>query len=130
MHQSAIQHWEKLAEHYGYDKPMPANVQRALQAILDAPTADAAHAAVARAKEVAFVAILSAWAKGKISGPESILNLEKRAKKAESLAKMLSEKGMLESANNQKARAEEFRARIKELTSEKDATPEPKYPQF
>lgn len=121
LHALAMQHWEAMAEHYGYEKPPPANVQRAMQAILDAPTPEASRQATERAKEIGLVAILSAWAKGKISGPESVLNLEKKAKKADSLAKMLLEKGMVELANSQKARAEQMRARIKELLKEKEA---------
>lgn len=120
FHASVMQHWETLAEHYGYEKPVPANVQRAMQAILDAPTAEECKVAAERAKEISLVAILSAWAKGKISGPESVLNLEKRAKKADSLAKMLMEKGMTEAADGQRARAQEIRQRIKELLQEKN----------
>lgn len=120
MYARAMQKWVALAEHYGYEKPVPENVDRCMKAILDAPDLSTASKALERAEHVALVAILAAWAKGRIPGPESVLNLERRAKKAESLAKMLEEKGQVESANNQRARALEMRDKIKNLLEEKD----------
>lgn len=118
IHDNFQQHWSELAEHYGYDKPAPPNVVRAMDHILKAEDEATAMQAFVRAKEIALVAILSAWAKGRISGPESVLNLEKRAKKADSLARMLADKGLEEAAQSQRERAKGIRERIKEISQE------------
>ena len=118
IHENFQQHWADLAEHYGYDKPAPPNVVRAMDQILNADNEATAMNAFAKAKEIALVAILSAWAKGRIPGPESVLNLEKRAKKADSLARMLADKGLEEAAQSQRERAKSIRERIREITQE------------
>lgn len=118
IHENFQQHWAELAEHYGYDKPAPPNVVRAMDHILNADNEAAAMEAFGKAKEIALVAILSAWAKGRIPGPESVLNLEKRAKKADSLARMLEEKGLQDAAQSQKERAKSIRERISEISKE------------
>ncbi|NDC23769.1 MAG: hypothetical protein EB120_09495 [Proteobacteria bacterium] len=115
LYEAAMRQWGEMAEHYGYDKPPPENAAKAMNEILLAKDESEGLRAFQRAKEICLVSILSAWAKGRIPGPESVLNLEKRAKKAESLAKMLAEKGMDEASKGQLQRAQALRDRIKEL---------------
>lgn len=118
LYSGARDDWEQMADHYGYEDPVPDHVQRKLQAIMGAVDAETATAAVRRARDSMLTHILACWARGRITGPESVTNFERRAKKAESLARMLEEKGLDDQAATQWRRAEDLQEKALKLRRE------------
>lgn len=109
-------YWDEEAEQYGWDDPeQPENVVRRLQGILGARTREEASQALLKARGTIQVMILGAWARGRIPGPTTEQSVERRVKRAESLASMLEKKGQLEAAERQWARASQLRIQLEEI---------------
>jgi hypothetical protein len=107
-----------MAAQYGVEKglPLPENIETRLGRMLDPGETDAwVNAAVNKIPAAMEIGLLSAWAQGKIDGPETVDSLEQRARSADGLAKMLAKKGQDEAANKQRARAKELRDRKEKL---------------
>ena len=115
LYQDVQRHWEEQTEYYGYDLPRPEGVTLKMQAILGAVDQEKAYEARKRAVDSIQIAILSAWAKGKISGPANRVTIERRIKKTESLARMLEEKGLDDQARSQWDRVETLRIQLQGL---------------
>lgn len=112
-------HWDEEAERYGWDDPeQPPNVTKRLQAVLDAPSMPMAREALQKAKQTMQVMILGAWARGRIQGPTTEQSVERRIKRAESLASMLERKGQAEAAQRQWERAAKLREQLDEVREE------------
>jgi hypothetical protein len=99
-------YWQELVEHYEYDLDRPFHVETKFQAILGAPDSATALDLVKKAQDAALLSVLAAWAAGRIDGPTNERTLEKRIKRAESLANMLDRKGQLDAADRQRERAD------------------------
>lgn len=123
MYKDLEQHWIEQADHYGYDMDRPDHVTLKMQAVLGASDVAEAEHRTRRAKSTMQTSILAAWAKGKIPGPASELNLERQIKKAESLVAMLEAKGQLDAARGQSNRADSLRESLAILKKENEAAP-------
>ena len=107
-----------MGDEYSLEE-VPENVQAALKAILrDTWPVIKAEAALMKME----TACLAAWARGEIDGPDSIVALERRAKQADSLAKMMDKKDNPKGAKKQRERAAALRGRIA-LQAAKGETP-------
>ena len=98
------------AEHYGLpEEDIPDRYHQQLSDILKATDYEEARISASKVWDKFFICVLSMWAKKEIPGPKTPENLEKRARQAESLAKMLVNKGNDEAAQKQFKKAEAFR---------------------
>lgn len=107
-YRDALEAMTELADEYGADETPDRLVQRA-QAILGAPTLEAAAAIARRTWDGMLVHVLSQWAKGHIPGKRSDLAFERNIKKALSLADMLEGRGLRDQAAGQRERAARLR---------------------
>lgn len=99
------QYWDDLVEHYQHPPEMPENVKLCYDSILQAKDLDEVAAIAERCQQKMQVMVLGAWARKRIPGPKTEANLEKQAKSAEGLAKMLEGKGHAAAAERQRERA-------------------------
>lgn len=98
---------QALQEEYGLEG-VPENVRLTLASVTARGTPDPTAAGEAAVRKME-IACLAAWARGKVAGPDSPESLERRAKQAESLAKMFEKKDDPKNAKKQRTRAEGFR---------------------
>jgi hypothetical protein len=105
-------YWVEEAEYYGWDMERPEVVTQKFQAVLRAVDRPTAEDLSRRARDTAQVMILGAWARKRIPGPLSVHSLERSIKKAESLAKMLENKGDSDGAESQLRRAADLRGQL------------------
>lgn len=108
LYREARTYWEEQADHYGWEDPMPDHMLNKAQRIMAAVDLETASQAVAKFKVSTEWAMLGAWSRRAISGPNTPESLARRAKRAESLAKMLDDKGLHEQAEQQRARARDL----------------------
>jgi hypothetical protein len=108
---------QAMGEEYGLEHA-PENVKRALKDILTSEYPDIKSASALMKMEMAC---LAAWSRGEIDGPDSVESLERRAKQAESLAKMMDKKDNPKGAKKQRDRAAVLRERAA-LQSTKEKT--------
>ena len=106
---------QELADQYGLEA-IPANVEACLLAIPKDPSPAYLATAALRKMEMAC---LAAMARGEVAGPDSPESLERRARQAEGLAKMLVKKEDPKAAARQLKRAESFRKQAAALTAPK-----------
>lgn len=98
------------AAHYGLPKEdIPERYHQRLSDILSSKDYEEARLAANKVWDNFFVCVLSMWAKKEIPGPKTPESLEKKARQAESLAKMLVNKGDDDAAKKQLKKAEAFR---------------------
>ena len=115
LYQDVCLYWKTQAKYYGWTGDHPENIERRLQSILgavDLETAEEAHRKTRGAMQFTF---LAAWANSRIPGPDLPENWEKKAKRAESLAKMLDAKDDVEGAKRQYRKMEEYQERADKL---------------
>jgi hypothetical protein len=106
----------KMAEHYGLpENDIPQRNLNKLALVLGAKTHDEAALLAKGALDSFFITVLWMWAKKMIPGPTTRESLEKGAKQADSLAKMLENKGHDDAAKKQRARAAKLRKEANEL---------------
>lgn len=100
---------EALMPKYGLQAWPDEIMMPRMAAILNAVDAETAGKAVKRALDRMQTHLWALWAAGRISGPVNKLNVEVKAKKAESLARYLESIGQDEQAAKQWERAEKIR---------------------
>jgi hypothetical protein len=113
--------FDELIETYspgGLDKrgnkvEVPERVQDTLRKVYRASNKEAADVIRARARELMFYHLLQLWAQKKIYGPNTVRNIETRAKSAESWADRLEKEGKYEAAEVQRQKAIAIRATLK-----------------
>ena len=98
---------QALQEEYGLEE-VPENVATCLASVTARGQKEPFAAAEAAVRKME-IACLAAWARGKVAGPDSPESLERRAKQAESLAKMFEKKDDRANQRKQLKRAEAFR---------------------
>lgn len=111
----ACQYWATQSKHYGHDGSRPLRIQGRLQAILAAPDLAAAQEALRKFRDSAFIYLMSEWKKHRIPGPDEPRNWEKKARQAQSLAKMFGRRGDLARAQIQQDKAEQYLQRAAQL---------------
>lgn len=98
------------ATHYGLpEEDIPDRYYQQLSEVLKATDYEDARLIANKVWDKFFICVLSMWAKKEIPGPKTPESLEKRAKQAESLARMLENKGDDVAAKKQFKKAEAFR---------------------
>ena len=108
-------HWDELGDYYGFDEDRPPHIVNRICAMHVAVDLESAETAFGRIKQAMLIHILAQWAKGKADGPDKAETWEKKAKQAESLAKMLEKKDDIEGARKQYIRADGFRERAERM---------------
>lgn len=91
----------ELAEQYGA-KSLPDRILKKIDLIKSAQTLDEAVFLSKKSMDSAHTHILASWAKGEIPGIITSHTIDKRIKRAESLIKMLDDKGLDDQANQQR----------------------------
>lgn len=114
------QYWTDLVEYYQHPPEMPENVKLCYDSILQAKDLDEVAAVAERCQQKMQVMVLGAWARKRIPGPKTEANLEKQAKSAEGLAKMLESKGHAEAAERQRARATALATEAEQVRRQKE----------
>jgi hypothetical protein len=110
LHQEGQRRILELAAHYRFPvEDIDDRIWQALDKVLAAPDSAEATVRLKTAVDKFDMHCLGSWAKGKIKGPMSQESLEKEAKQAESLSKLLLNKDNEEAANKQLKRAERLR---------------------
>lgn len=96
----------KMSIHYGLPaNEIPERNLAKLSLVLSSKSYDEARDLAAKAYDSMFVCVLSMWAKKEIPGPTTPESLEKKAKQAEGLARMLENKGGDDAAKKQRLKA-------------------------
>ena len=99
----------KMAIHYGLPQSdIPERNWFKLTQVLTSKSFDEARDLATKAYDSMFVCVLSMWAKKEIPGPTTPESLEKKAKQAEGLARMLEKKGEDDAAKKQRLKADDF----------------------
>jgi hypothetical protein len=117
---------QSMIKQYGIKGDLFPNIKSRIEAIGDASTTEEAERLGSRVVNAMFAQCLAAWAEGRAAGPETPESLEVKAKKAESLAKMLLNKDDDAGAERQKKRAQELREKAKQGRPEVIITESPK----
>lgn len=109
LKQARLDFLAQCSEYGAIPLDTPARIVALYEAILDADTLPVGLAAAESAKKSAETWLLSEWGAGKIRGKPTVHSIEREAKSAEGLAKMLSAKGQQDAADRQLERAAELR---------------------
>ena len=97
------------AAHYGLpEADIPDRYYQKLALVLNAKDYEEAGQLANKAWDSFFICVLSMWAKKEIPGPTTPESLEKKAKQAEGLARMLEKKGDDDAAKKQRLKADGF----------------------
>lgn len=108
---------EALVKRYGLEGGVPANIDARLRALADVKELIAAETLAKRIGEAMFSACMAAVAGGRAEGEDTPESLERQAKSAEALAKMLEKKEDDVGARHQRKRASELRTRMFDLAA-------------
>lgn len=110
----------RMAEQYGLPPDdIPERNLRKLALVAGAKTYDEAADLAKKAKDSLFLCVLVMWGKKQIPGPTTIESLERDAKKADGLARMLEDKGNDDAAKKQRKKADELRKQADKLAGRK-----------
>jgi hypothetical protein len=102
---------ERDREYYGLDE-VPERILLKLDKVVTEKDDAKARDLARRAWKSMEICCLAAWARGRTPGPPTRENIERRARNAESLAKMLEAKDQPSAAVKQRQRAADLRSQL------------------
>lgn len=116
LHAQGQRDIKKMAEHYRYPvDDIDERIWQSLDRVLHAKDITEGYELLKKAIDKFDIHCLASWSRGKIKGPASEAALEREAKQAESLSKLLREKVGDEAADKQLERASTIRSEAKKL---------------
>jgi hypothetical protein len=116
-----VKRCEELRTYYGGQKDFEERIWNKIDRIYMANSAQEAEGYAKKAEDSYFFHLAAQWSAGKIPGPVTTANLEKKANSAEGLAKLLDRDGKAEKAEEYRAKAKAFR--LAAATAEVDLPP-------
>ena len=128
IYSDTLKSMERLAAEYGLENIEQRHLDKA-KYILMAKTFEELKLLKAKAESSLFIACLALWKAGKIPGPMTSDNLERKAKRADGIAKLQDTFGKPEAAEKQRQRADELRATAAQLREQTELIRQhPKHP--